>query len=108
MGAFAAPILPDKLDAWEAWIAELTGPRKAEFDDMNSRYELTGHRAFLQQTPDGHHMVIVVHDGPGADAFMGSLAGSDNAFDVWFRDGVADVHGIDFSGPLPPAPKQFL
>jgi len=52
MGAFAAPILPAKLDAWEVWIAELNGPRKAEFDDMNTRYNVTGHRAWLQQTPD--------------------------------------------------------
>jgi hypothetical protein len=108
MGAFAAPILPGKLDAWEAWMVELTGPRKAELDDMNARYDLTGHRAWLQQTPDGHHMVVVVLDGPGGDTFMGTLAGSDNGFDAWFRGKVTEVHGVDFSGPPPPAPRQVL
>jgi hypothetical protein len=107
MGAFAAPILPDKLDVWESWMAELTGPRKAELDDMNSRHDLTGHRAWLQQTPDGHHMVVVVIDGPGGDTVMGKLAGSDNAFDAWFRDKAAEVHGIDF-GALPPPTRQVL
>jgi len=53
-------------------------------------------------------MVIVVHDGPGGNTFMGTLADSDNAFDAWFRDSVAEIHGIDFSGELPPAPRQFL
>jgi hypothetical protein len=108
MGAFAAPILPGKMDAWEAWMAELTGPRRAAFDDMNERMALTGHRAWLQATPDGHHMVVVVIDGPGGDAFMGKLAASDNEFDAWFRGKVTEVHGIDFSGPLPPAPEQRL
>ena len=108
MGAFAAPILPDKLDAWKAWTAELTGPRKAEFDDMNARHDLTAHRGWLQQTPDGNQMALVVLDGPGADAFMGAIATSDNAFDVWFREHVAEVHGMDLSGPMPPAPQQFI
>ena len=33
MAAMAVPLAADKLDAWEAWVAELKGPRKAEFDD---------------------------------------------------------------------------
>ena len=108
MGAFAVPIVPGKLDTWKGWVADLTGPRKAEFDDMNARYDLTAHRAYLQPTPDGQHMVVVVMDGPGADGFMPKLAASDNEFDGWFRAGIADVHGIDFSGPLPPAPERVL
>ena len=108
MGAFAAPILLGKLEDWEAFMAELAGPRKAEYEDMNARMGLTGHRAWLQVTPDGHHMAVVVHDGPGGDAFMGNLATSTNGFDAWFKAKVTDVHGIDFSGPLPPAPQQRL
>jgi hypothetical protein len=29
MPAIAVPLAADKLDAWEVWIAELNGPRKA-------------------------------------------------------------------------------
>ena len=108
MGAFAAPILPGKLATWEAWVAELNGPRKAEYADMNARMGLTGHRAWLQATPDGQYLVVVVHDGPGGDAFMSKVATSDNAFDTWFRTSVTEIHGFDFSGPLPPAPVQRL
>ena len=108
MGAFAVPIVPGKLEAWKGWVADLTGARKAEFEDMNTRYNLTGHRAWLQPTSDGQHMVVVVVDGPGADDFMPKLATSANDFDAWFRAGITDVHGIDFSGPLPPSPQQFL
>jgi hypothetical protein len=108
MGAIAVPIAPGKLEAWEGFMAEVKGPRKAEFDEMNERMGLTGHRAWLQQTPDGHQMVIAVHDGPGGDEFMGKLATSEHEFDAWFRGKIAEVHGIDFSGPMPPPAEQRL
>jgi len=108
MGAIVAPIQPGKLNGWEAFMAELNGPRKAEFEDMNERFGVTSHRAWLQQTPDGHQMVIAVHDGPGADAFMGRLATSEDEFDGWFRDQLQEAHGIDLSGPMPPAAEQRL
>jgi hypothetical protein len=41
MPAMAAPLAAEKLDAWEAWVAELGGARKAEFEDMNARHGLT-------------------------------------------------------------------
>lgn len=108
MGAMAVPITPGKLEAWEAWMAELNGPRKADYDDMNQRHGLTGHRAWLQQTPDGQNMVIAVHEGPGADEFLGKLASSENEFDAWFRGKIEEVHPMDFSGPLPPPAEQRL
>ena len=52
MNAIAVPLLPGKLAGWEAWIAELKGPRRAEFEAFNARHRLTGHHAWLQGTPD--------------------------------------------------------
>lgn len=108
MGAMAAPIVPGKEATWEAWIADCKGSRKAGFDDMNQRMALTSHRAWLQKTPDGHQLAIVLHEGPGADAYLGKLATSENDFDVWFRGVIAEVHGIDFSQPLPPMAVEKL
>jgi len=108
MGALAVPILPGKAETWETWVSELNGARKADFDDMNQRFGLTGHRAWLEHTPDGQDLVIAVHDGPGADDFMGKLAASDVEFDGWFRGKIAEIHGIDFAGAMPPMPEQRL
>ncbi len=108
MEAMAAPIKPGKLGDWEAWVADLNGSRKAEFDAMNERNGLTTHAAFLQATPDGDHLVIVVFDGPGAADFMGKLAMSDDEFEKWFRSGIENVHPVDFSAPPPPAPERRL
>lgn len=108
MGAIAAPIVPGKVDAWKAWRDELNGPRKAELEDCNARFGLTRHRAWLQQNPDGSHLVIAVVDGPGGDSFMEALAASDHPFDAWFKGKAAEIHGIDFSGPMPPPPELAL
>jgi hypothetical protein len=108
MPAMAAPLAADKLDAWEAWIAELAGPRKAEFDDMNARQGLTEHRAYLQPTPDGNFLVLVIQEGPGGDDFIPNIASSDNAFDQWFAASVVDLHAMDMSGPPPPMAARKL
>jgi hypothetical protein len=108
MPAMAAPLAADKLGAWEAWIAELTGTRKDEFDEMNARHELTEHRAYLQPTPDGNYLVLVIHEGPGGDDFIPNLASSDNAFDQWFAASIVDLHAMDMSGPPPPLATRRL
>jgi hypothetical protein len=69
---------------------------------------VTDHRAYLQPTPDGNFLAVVVLDGPGGDAFMENAAASDNEFDRWFLGKAAELHGFDLSQGLPPAPERFL
>ena len=104
--AFAAPLLPGKTDAWRQWTDEMKGPRSGDFADFNARHGLTRHAAWLQPTPMGD-LVAVVLEGPGAEGMMGNVGSSDNEFDVWFRDNVAALHGIDFSNP-PPLPEAII
>jgi hypothetical protein len=108
MQAMAVPIKPDKVDTWKGWCAELTGARKAEFDDMNQRLGLTTHAAFHQSNPDGSDLAVVVIDGPGASEFLPKLATSENEFDVWFRTSIEDIHPMDFSAGPPPMPVRQL
>ena len=75
---------------------------------MNARLGLTEHEAYLQPTPDGNFLVIVIQEGPGGDSFTEKLLSSDHEFDRWFAETVADLHGIDPTGPLPPAPTRYL
>ena len=74
MPPFAVPLAAEKLGALESWVEELKGPRKAAFDDMNARLGLTEHEAYLQPTPDGNFLVIVVQEGPGGDASLRSCS----------------------------------
>ncbi len=108
MPALAAPLPAENLDAWEAWTAELKGARKAAFDEMNARYGLEEHRAYLQPLPDGSFLVIVVSEGPGADEFLASVAASEEEFDRWFAQSVADLHGMEMGGEPPPLAERRL
>jgi len=102
MPAMATRLSADKLDAWEPWVAEVNGTRKAESDDMNARHGLTEHRACLQPTPDEGYLVLVTQEGPGSDTFIANAMSSDHEFDHWFARSIAEVHEIDTSGPMPP------
>jgi hypothetical protein len=104
----AVPIKPGKLETWLSWCAELTGPRKAEFEDMNQRLGLTTHAAFHQANPDGSDLAVVVIDGPGSSEFLGKMATSDHEFDTWFRSTIEDIHPMDFSAAPPPMPVRRL
>ena len=108
MGAMAVPVAAEKLDQWHAWISELNGPKKAEFEASNARNGLTSHRAWLQKNPDGTHVVIALHEGPQADTYLQNLAASQDPFDHWFLGSLADAHGMDPAGPLPAPAKQYL
>jgi len=108
MGAFAAPLPAKNFDAWKGFIDDLTGPRRAEFDDMNARHNITEHRAYLQPTPDGNYLVVVVIDGPGGDQMMMNVGMSDHDFDKWFMGKVVEVHELDMSAGPPPTPERVL
>ena len=108
MGVILAPILDGKVDTWKAWVGELEGSRKEAFADLNRRYDLTRHDAWLAQTPGGPAVIVLV-EGPGEAEFMPKLAASQNGFDVWFANQILDIHGMDISQPPPgPMPEQYL
>ena len=108
MGLVLAPIAADKLNAWQGFMEEIAGPRKAEFDAFNRRYNLTRHDAWLCQTPMGA-VVCAIHEGPGADEMMPKVAQSTNEFDKWFVSKLAEIHGMDLSQPPPgPMPVRKL
>ena len=105
--AFAAPILPGKMDVWREFNKELVGARKADHEASQKRHGVTRQRLWLQQTPMGELAVVHVQ-GPGAESMMPSLGGSDDAFDVWFRGKVMEIHGIDMTQPPPRPPPELV
>ena len=106
MGVVLAPILEGKLDAWKQWTTELNS--SGDLKDFNSRYGLTRHAAWLVETPSGP-AVIALHQGSGSDELMQKLAGSDNEFDLRFKDRLKEFHGMDLTQPPPgPMPELFF
>jgi hypothetical protein len=108
MGLLLAPILEDKLEAWKSWSAEITGEKRKEFEDLNRRYELTRHDAWLAETPNGP-VAVVLQEGSGGDTFMQKLAQSNNPFDIYMKQKIESFHGMDLSAPPPgPAPVKMI
>lgn len=103
--AFFVPILPGKTDAARAFAETLSGPRRGDLDQAQTT--VTKESWFLQETPHGDFM-IVYYVSPNPDKVHEALAASEEPFDVWFREQILDLTGIDISTPLGNLPQQIL
>lgn len=102
--AFSAPILPGKTEAYEEWAAELTGDRRGEYEEHMRRVGKTREWSFLQRSPQAD-FVVVVHESDDLEAMMQKFVDSEEPFDVWFKDKIEEIHGIDLAAP-PPMPER--
>lgn len=100
--AFAAPIVPGKLDAWRRFCEETAGPRRSERQDSMQRCGISRERAFLQRTPQGD-LAIIYLEGEDPEHELSKLLASNHPFDRWLADQIIDTHGIDLTQPPPPA-----
>jgi hypothetical protein len=105
LGAF--PVLPGK-EGEPRKFAQETLERRDEFDASQRRLAITKEEWALQQTPMGS-MVIVRFDAPEIAAAFAGLAESNDAFDVWFRERVLEITGVDLAAPSDdPLPEIIL
>jgi hypothetical protein len=102
--AFASPILPGKLEAWRRFNQETVGAWAEAHEASNNRLGITQERAWLQQTPEGNLAIIYLEVEDPERLFSG-LATSSDPYDVWFRQQVLEIHGLDLAqpddGPMP-------
>ncbi|MCA1669067.1 MAG: hypothetical protein LC793_17065 [Thermomicrobia bacterium] len=103
---FALPILPGKAAATRAFQRDLAGPRMAEYAASERAIGITKELWFLQGTPNGDFLVAYM-ESPDFGAALGKFAASRGAFDVWFKEQLADVTGVDLNAP-PPGPLSEL
>ncbi|MFZ0180992.1 MAG: hypothetical protein WAL84_14145 [Candidatus Dormiibacterota bacterium] len=105
--AFAAPMLPGMTETDRAAMASCAhGERQADFEASRRRHGITREAVWIQQTPAGDVAVVYLEADDLQAAFQG-LGSSQEPFDVWFRENVRDVHGIDLAQAMPP-PDQTL
>ena len=96
--AFTAPVLPGKLDEWKEFHSQLDGLRRWDFEDQQRRLGLVRHRVWLQETSVGP-VALVLQEGEEPERARAILASSTHPFDVWFREQIMELHGIDLSQP---------
>jgi hypothetical protein len=103
--AFIVPLLPGKTDAAIAFANAMMNERRGDLD--KAQITVTKEAWFLQQTPMGDFLIIY-HVSPDGLAVHAALAVSEEPFDIWFREQVMDIAGIDITTPFPALPSQIL
>ena len=105
--AFAAPLLPGKTEQDRNDIRSCAeGERKAAHKASRARHGIAREAVWIQPTPMGDLAVVYIEAEDLQAAFAG-LGSSQDPFDVWFREQVRDVHGINLEDGFPP-PEQIL
>jgi hypothetical protein len=103
---FALPILAGKTAEARAFQQELDGPRKDEYAASERRLGIEREYWFLQQTPAGDLLVAYMESPDFATAVV-RFSASRDTFDVWFKERLAAITGVDLNTP-PPGPLSEL
>ena len=101
MLAVAIHILPGKLDDWKSVaLDQMAGENKTHTDEIRENAGVH-ERSFLQETPDGH-LVILTFEGEnplaGWEKIMASLPPESATVAM-------ELHGLDLNAAPPPLPK---
>jgi len=103
--ALTFPVLPGK-DARD--IANEMKSRPREYEQSRRRLGITMERAYLQHTPMGDYVTAYLEaEGDVLEAF-GKLASSDLDIDRYMAKAAKEIHGADFTKPMPgPSPETI-
>ena len=91
------PILAGKVEAWRRFCQEISGSRLQLYLASRRRFGITGERMALVETPFGATAVTTL-EAPNVDRALGQVIASGDAFDVWYRERLQELHGITLIG----------
>ncbi len=94
----AAPVQEGKADAARAFMHDLDGSRRDDYDRSEQRIGITKEVWFLAPTPGGELLVGYIESGDFESAF-GQFVASRDEFDLWFKERFADATGLDLNDP---------
>ena len=107
------PILDGKVEAWRRFCQELCGFRQQPYEDSRQRLGITHERLALVETSFGATAVTTL-EAPDVAQALGQIIASDLQFDVWYREKLQELHGVNLAGyeqfaqPIPLPPNQEL
>ena len=99
---FALPVLAGKTEAAHAFFSELEGERKNAFTASEQHINITKESWHLQHTPQGDLLLAYI-ESPDFATALKSFSRSQDEFDEWFKQRLAEVTGVDLNNP-PPGP----
>jgi hypothetical protein len=91
------PILSGKVEAWRRFCQELSGSRRLPYEASRQRMGITRERLVLVETFFGATAVTTL-EAPDVAQALGQIITSDIPFDVWYRERLQKLHGINLAG----------
>lgn len=107
---FATPIVEGRIDDVRRFCEEMqTGARAREHDESRRRMGFRRAKVWVQRVRNRRAVLIAYWEAEDIERVVREMAESKEPFDVWFREGVLEFHGVDLSrGSLRNPPEKFL
>jgi len=104
------PIPPERFAEWEEFQEQLKGPRHEEYVASRTRLGVRREVEWLIVWPQVGDIRFEVgyYEVDDLIRFGEGLATSDDPFDVWFRERVAYLHGLDWSNVAELGPSSLV
>ena len=96
------PIKSGKVEAWRRFCQQMSGSRQQLYKASRLRLGITRERLALVTTAYGSAAVTTI-EAPDVGRALSQIIGSDLPFDLWYREQVQELHGINLAGY-----EQFL
>jgi hypothetical protein len=103
--AFAVPIPPGKTDDVRRFMAEPQGTRKAEYEDLARRSEVSEKHSWLQHDAAGD--VPIAASDSDQTTSMQILANPETEFDRGMREQIGQIFGFDTGAPAGPTNESL-
>jgi len=91
------PILDGKVEAWRRFCQELYGFRQKRYEASRQRLGITRERLALVETTFGATAVTTL-EAPDVAQALGQIIISVLPFDVWYREKLVELHGVNLAG----------
>jgi hypothetical protein len=91
------PILAGKVEAWRRFCQELYGFRRQPYEASRQRMGITRERLALVDTAFGATAVTTL-EAPDVAQALGQIIASELPFDVWYRERLQELHGVNLAG----------
>ena len=105
--AFTLPVLQGKRGALEELARTVTVTKKQEFADSRKRLNIDKESWFFESSIRGDSWILY-EEGLDASKSFADWIASNDPFDMWFKEQVAMITGIELSIPLPSSPPRQL
>jgi hypothetical protein len=101
--ALAFPILPGQTGAARTFQKDLDTTRKSDYAKSEKRIGVHREYWYIADLPSGEHL-LAFFDADDVNAAFAAFIQSQDPFDLWFKQSLNDVTGVDLAN-LPPGMK---